>query len=165
MVDTASFLPQAFPFKVPFVIASDRKGWDAGKQALILPAKENVMTIIHEAWHYFLSPPSMLKYNDFGLGTSADGYGLKSQSERTAEECDLEEEAVCYFTIATAKKKRLGRDAIMSEMNYSNFTEFLLLEIPNYDKAMKLAKKRNLSRFGFDITYSSPFSPIERLLL
>lgn len=159
-VDTASFLSQAFPFKVPFIIDDDRKGWDAKEQALVLPADDHSMNIIHEAWHFFMCPPDMLRYNDFGLGPSVDGHGLKINDVRKGNDYDpdMEEEAVCYFSIATARKLHIPRGAIMLEMDYANLKDpFLNGKIKardEYKDILKLAKKRDLSRFGFDVSYA-----------
>ncbi len=157
IVDTASFLAQAFPSKVPFIIDDDRMGWDAKEQALVLPEVDHALNILHEAWHYFMAPSYMLAYNNFGLGSAAANFGLGEEYKRHGEE-DLEEEAVCYFTIATARKMRIPKEAIMKEMDYANLNDFFLKEKSDerqqYKDALTIAKDRELERFGFSITYA-----------
>lgn len=156
MVDTASFLSTKLPFKVPFII-DDRMGWDASEQAIILQAECNVMTVLHEAWHYFMSPRAMLKYNNYGLSIPVGGEGIQEEYKRDGDD---EEEAVCYLTIATARKLRLPVTAIMEEADYANLIEPFVQNRTNarkeYDTILSLIKKRDLSRFGFDMVYSSP---------
>lgn len=156
-VDVTHFLVTKFPFKVPFIIDNDRMGWSAIEQAIMLPVHDNVMTVIHEAWHYFMAPPNMLDYDNFGLGEPAGGKGLKHVYKRKGGEADNEEEAVCYFTIAMARKLRVPIPAIMDEMEYANLSEGFIYEREdsrsNYSEILKLAKQRDLSRFGFEIVY------------
>ena len=156
-VDVAWFIATKFPFKVPFIIDTDRMGGSAKEQALILPPNDNVMTVIHEAWHYFMAPPEMLNYDNFGLGTPAGGQGLQDVYMRPSE-ADDEEEAVCYFTIATARKLRVPIPAIMDEMEYANLSDGFIHEKSdgrsNYLKILGLSARRDLSRFGFEIEYA-----------
>lgn len=156
-VDVAAFIAKKIPVKVPFIIDNDRLGWSAKEQAIILPSHENVMTVIHEVWHYFMSPHDMLKYDNFGLGVPDIGKGLSESYVRAGSEADDEEEAVCYFTIAMARKLRVPLPAIMDEMEYANLSESFINEghraREKYLNILQLAQSRDLSRFGFDVIF------------
>lgn len=155
-VDTASFLSLNFP-QVPFIIDDERGGWDGKEQALVLKANIGVMDAIHEAWHYFMCPPDMLEYNDFGLGSSPQGFNMVCPHRRTDEEADREESVVCYFAIATARKLRLPKEVIVHEMEYANLMGFFIngkdRSRDEYNEEIKLAKQRDLERFGFKVTF------------
>lgn len=150
-VDTAAFIGK-LPFKFPF-ITDDHMGWSANEQAVVLPVREIPMTILHEAWHYFMAPPDMLKYNNYGLPTPIGGERMKEERKRDGVR---EEEAVCYLTIATAMELHLPIAAIMDEVEYANLIEPFVHEKANsrkeYAAIMELIESRSLSRFGLKVS-------------
>ena len=156
IVDTASFMSRGVFARVPLVLTEGKWGWAGAEQKLYLPSRTNVMTLIHEAFHYFLCPEERLKYNDFGLGPGSESHSI-GVCPMVAIERDEEEESVCYLTVSMAKRLRVPMRGIMEEMRYADLSDFFLDDKigarDEFSACVAFIKKRNIERFGLKVEY------------
>lgn len=153
-VDTAPFMSRGVFSQVPFCIVEDKWGWVGSERRLYLPPFTNVMSLLHESFHYFLCPKERLGFNDFGLGLGSESFGIGDCKVIDRANRDLEEEAVCYLTISMAKKLRIPTGAIMHEMRYAELADFFIKDKDGsrdeFEKSLSLIKEREIERFGIN---------------
>ncbi len=156
-VDTAAFMSRGIFAHLPMVLTESKLGWSGADQKMYLPYHTNVMTLIHEAFHYFLCPKERLKYNDFGLGVGSESYNLGECPVIARSERDQEEECVCYLTVSMAKRLRVPTGGIMEEMHYADLSDFFLDDKigarDEFSACVSFIKKRNIERFGLKVEY------------
>lgn len=124
------------PFKVEYSLVNEggkevKTGWEGATQTLFAPKESEIMSLLHDLFHYFLADSSRLSVNDFGLGQGYQTVGLDFDDDGTKdyvglfEDGQTEEEVACYLSLCMAKDMRVPRRIIAAEMKNVSMVENL----------------------------------------
>jgi hypothetical protein len=136
--------------QVPLKITNTTHGWVGSEGKLHIKGVINVMTQLHEAFHYFMCEPERLKYDDFGLGWGSESFNLKPVQKILGHEAIEEEQSVCILTICAAIQLGIPKGVVLQEMDYANMFDESRSE---YQENVGLIIERKLERFGFKLSY------------
>jgi hypothetical protein len=137
--------------QIPITVTDSKHGWDGSKGSLHIASRIDVMSQLHEAFHYFMCEPDRLQYDDFGLGSGAISYGLDDACLTTdINSAELEEQSVCILTLCAAKCLGIPKSAILMEMQYAQMEE---VDREEYEECIDMIRERNLKQFGFELKY------------
>ncbi len=158
------------PFKVEYDRKEDEEnvskcGWEGSTQTLYAPKKSEVMSLYHDLCHYFACHKSRLKFDDFGLGMGYQSVNLKLEDQPDEyvgyfENCQSEEEVVCYLSLCLAKMEGVDERVIASEMK--NVMMEKLYEKSETSVYIDMFKDRKVqkhlkSRYGIELIFPTNY--------